>query len=83
MARTESQRRIQYIRKLSVMLDDTCGAVVHLIQQCLQNDPGQRPSTQQILHHLKEEWAVPNDPYQEMTKLELVVSMRVMQVRYC
>ncbi len=64
------------------MLVGTSEAVVHIIEQCLENDPVQRPSTQQIIRQLKEEWAVPNDPYMEMTKLELVVSVRTMQVMY-
>ncbi len=80
VARTESQRRAHYIQKLPGMLVGTSEAVMHLIQQCLQNDPVRCPSTQQIVHQLKEEWAVPNDPYEEMTKLELVVGIRTMQV---
>ncbi len=82
VALTESQRRAHYIQKLPGMLVGTSEAVVHLIEQCLENDPVQRPSTQQIVHQLKEEWVVPNDPYEEMTKLELVVSIRTMQVMY-
>ncbi len=62
VARTESQRRAHYIQKLPGMLVGTSEAVVHLIEQCLQNDPVRCPSTQQIVHQLKEEWAVPNDP---------------------
>ncbi len=77
---TESQRRAHYIQKLPGMLVGTSEAVLRLIEQCLENDPVQRPSTQQIIHQLKEEWTVPNDPYVKMTKLELVVSMRTMKV---
>ncbi len=80
VARTEYQRRTHYIDKLQGMLVGTSEVVVRLIQQCLENDPRQRPSTQQIVHQLKEKWVVPNDPYVEMTKLELVVSMRSTQV---
>ncbi len=76
VARTESQRHAHYIQKLV----GTSEAVMHLIQQRLENDPVRCPSTQQIVHQLKEEWAVPNDPYEEMTKLELVVGIRTMQV---
>ncbi len=82
VARTEYQRRAHYIEKLRGMLVGTSEVVVHLIQQCLENDPRQRPSTQQIVHQLKEKCVVPNDPYVEMTKLELVVSMRTTQVMY-
>ncbi len=82
VACTESQRRAHYIEKLPGMLMGTSEAVVRHIEQCLENDPGQRPSTQQIVCQLNEEWVVPNDPYMEMTKLELVVSMRTMQVMY-
>ncbi len=82
VARTEYQRRAHYIEKLQGMLVGTSEAVVRLIQQCLENDPRQRPSTQQIVHQLKEKWVVLNDPYVEMTKLELVVSMRTTQVMY-
>ncbi len=64
------------------MLVGTSEAVVRLIEQCLKNDPVQRPSTQQIVYQMKEEWVVPNDPYMEMTKLELVVGIRTMQVMY-
>ncbi len=78
VARTESQRRAHYIQKLPGASE----TVVRLIEQCLENDPVQRLSTQQIVHQLKEKWAVPNDPYMEMTKLELVVSVRTMQVMY-
>ncbi len=80
MGRTESQRRAHYIQRLPGMLVGTSEAVVRLVEQCLENDPVRRPLTQQILHHLKEEWVVPNDPYEEMTKLELVVGIRTMQV---
>ncbi len=76
VARTESQRRAHYIQKLP----GTSEAVVCLIEHCLENDPVQRPSTQQIVHQLKEEWVVPKDPYMVMTKLELVVSVRTMHV---
>ncbi len=79
---TKSQCRAHNIQKLPGMLVGTSEAVVHLIEQCLKNGPVQRPSTQQIIRQLKEEWAVPNDPYMEMTKLELVVSVRTMQVMY-
>ncbi len=82
MAYTESQRRAHYIEKLPGMLVGTSEAVVRLIEQCLENDPGQRPSTQQIVRQLNVEWVVPNDPYMEMTKLELVISIRTMQVIY-
>ncbi len=82
VARTESQRRAHYIQKLPGMLVGTSEAVVRLIEQCLENDPGQRPWTQQIVRQLTEEWVVPNDPYMEMTKLELVVGTRTMQVMY-
>ncbi len=57
VARTESQCRAHYSQKLP----GTSEAVVHLIEQCLENDSVQRPSTQQIVHQLKEKWAVPND----------------------
>ncbi len=77
VARTEYQRRTHYIQKLPGMLVGTSETVVRLIEQCLENGPVQRPSTQQIVHQLKEEWAVPNDPYMEMTKLELVGTMQV------
>ncbi len=82
VARTESQRRAHCIQKLPGMFVGSSEAVVHLIEQCLENDPVQRPSTQQIVHELKEEWVAPNDPYMEMTKLELVVSISTMQVMY-
>ncbi len=80
VARTEYQRRAHYIGKLQGMLVGTSEVIVRLIQQCLENDPRQCPSTQQIVRQLKEKWVVPNDPYVEMTKLELVVSMRTTQV---
>ncbi len=82
VARTESQRRARYIQKLPGMLVGTSEAVVHLVHQCLDNDPCQRPSTQQIVHQLKENWVVPDDPYGDMTQLELVVSMGITQVMY-
>ncbi len=62
MACIESQRRAHYIEKLPGMLVGTSEAVVRLIEQCLENDPVQRPSTQLIVHQLKEEWVVPNHP---------------------
>ncbi len=75
---TESQRRAHYIEKLLRMIVGPSEAVVRLIEQCLENNPEQRPSTQQIIHQ-QEEWVVPSDPYMEMTKLELVDFMRTMQ----
>ncbi len=80
LARSESQRRERYFSQLLTIVPNSSVTVAHLVDHCLQNDPGQRPSTQQILHQLKADWVVPDDLYQEMTKMELVVSMRVIQV---
>ena len=59
VARTELQRRSEYIRNVNTQLH-ACGQLsedhplIKLIQQCLQNDPPKRPNTREVLDLLEE-----------------------------
>ena len=59
MARTELQRRSEYMQYVNEQLQ-ACGQLrgdhplIQLIQQCLHNGPHKRPSTREVLHLLGE-----------------------------
>ena len=75
VARSEIQRRMRHIQQMSQQLGGR-HPLVHLVMQCLQNDPQQRPSASQALHQLEQMRAQIEDPYEHMTKLEMIQSLR-------
>ena len=52
-ARSELQRREQYIEMLESLINPLHPALVQLVKQCLTNDPQQRPNTDELLTRLQ------------------------------
>ncbi len=76
VARTEVQRRSEQMEQLSRQLGGGRHPLVQLVTQCLHNDPRQRPSARQVLSQLEGMRAQIEDPYQDMSKLELIQALR-------
>ena len=53
LARTEVDRRGEYIKLLEEELGRHCLTLVQLVKQCLHNVPDQRPSTDEVLGSLQ------------------------------
>ena len=77
LARTELQRRSEYMRYMNEQLR-ACGQLrgdhplIRLIQQCLHNLPAKRPGIREVLHLLEEARAGVRDEESERNKHELV-----------
>ena len=77
LARTELQRRSEYMRYVNEQLR-ACGQLrgdhplIQLIQQCLQNDSSRRPGIREVLRLLEEARAGVTDEDIERNKRELV-----------
>ena len=91
LARTELQRRSEYMRYVNVQLR-ACGQLrgdhplIRLIQQCLHNLPAKRPGIREVLHLLEESRAGVRDEESERNERELVRALRTQprnQVRDC
>ncbi len=76
VARSEVQRRSEQMEQLSRQLGGGRHPLVQLVTQCLHNDPRQRPSARQVLSQLEGMRAHIEDPYQDMSKLELIQVLR-------
>ena len=74
LARTEVQRRCEYIKLLHQQLGEQHPLVL-LVKQCLDDEPSERPSAQEMLQQL-EGMRAQIDPYQHLTKLE---AMRILR----
>ncbi|CAI8005020.1 Probable serine/threonine-protein kinase DDB_G0271682, partial [Geodia barretti] len=85
LARTELQRRAEYMRYVNEQLR-ACGQLrgdhplIRLIQQCLHNGPHKRPNIREVLRLLEEARAVVRDEGSERNKRELVQSLPKIQV---
>ncbi|CAI8032142.1 E3 ubiquitin-protein ligase TRIM71, partial [Geodia barretti] len=81
VARTELQRRAEYMRYVNEQLR-ACGQLrgdhplIRLIQQCLQNFPSKRPGISEVLHLLEEARAGVRDDGSERNKRELVRALQ-------
>ena len=91
IARTELQRRSEYMRSVNTQLR-ACGQLhgdhplIQLIQQCLHNGPHKRPNIREVLHLLEEAIAGVRDEESERNKEELVRGLQNQprnQVRDC
>ena len=91
VARTELQRRSEYMRSINTQLR-ACGQLrgdhplIQLIQQCLHNGPHKRPSICEVLHLLEKARAGIRDEESERNKEELVRGLQNQprnQVRDC
>ena len=75
LARTEVERRGEYIQILHQQLGDQ-HPLVQLVKQCLHNTPSRRPSTRELLQRLENMRAQIEDPYEHLTKLEAMRMLR-------
>ena len=81
VARTELQRRAEYMRYVNEQLR-ACGQLrgdhplIRLIQQCLENNAANRPAIQEVLHLLEEARAGVIDEGSERNKRELVQALQ-------
>ena len=71
LTRTEVQRRDEYIRQLHQQLGEQHPLVL-LVKQCLDDEPLERPSAQELLQQLEGMRVQIEDPYQNLNKLEAV-----------
>ncbi len=76
VARTEVQRRSEQIDLLIRQLGGQRHPLVQLVVQCLHNNPRQRPSVREVLSQLEKVRAQIQDPYEGMSKLELIQALR-------
>ena len=81
VARTELQRRSEYMRSVNTQLR-ACGQLrgdhplIQLIQQCLQNVPAKRPSIHEVLGLIEQARAGISDEESERNKEELVRALQ-------
>ena len=81
IARTELQRRSEYMGKVNIQLR-ACGQLrgdhplIRLIQQCLHNSPRKRPNIHAVLSLLEEARAGIRDEESERNKLELIRALQ-------
>ena len=80
VGRTEIQRRESCIQLMSQQLGSR-HPLAQLVMQCLHNDPRQRPSARQVLHQLEQLRAQIADPYERMSKLEMIHALREKEIR--
>ena len=70
LARTELERRGQYITQLHQQLGER-HHLVKLVEDCLANNAEERPSAEDVLQQL--ERMNIDDPYQNLTKLDMII----------
>ena len=75
LARTEVQRREEYIKLLHQQLGEQHPLVLP-VEECLDNEPSERPSAQELLQRLEGMKAQIKDPYQHLTKLDAMRMLR-------
>ena len=71
MARTEAERRARYIEQLH-----EGHPLIRLVRECLENDPSRRPSANQVLSQLEQLKNRIEDPYEHMTKIDMMGALR-------
>ena len=67
--RSEVERRDEYIQLLHQQLGEH-HPLVQLVKQCLEDEPSERPSAEELLWQLEGMRAQIEDPYEHLTKLE-------------
>ena len=75
LARTEVQRRNEYIKLLHQRQGEQHPLVL-LVKQCLDDEPSERPSAQELFQQLEGMRIQIEDPYQPLTKLEAIRMLR-------
>ncbi len=76
VACSEVSRRSEQIDLLIRQLGEHRHPLVQLVIQCLHNNPRQRPSAREVLKQLEKVRAQIQDPYEGMSKLELIQALR-------
>ena len=71
IGRSELERRGDYIDQLHQQLGER-HPMVQLVEQCLDNDPDYRPSSEDVLQRLEGMRSQIRDPYQGLTRVEMV-----------
>ena len=69
------QRREEYIKLLHHQLGEQHPLVL-LVKQCLDDDPSERPTAQELLQQLENVRAQIEAPYQHLNKLEAMRALR-------
>ena len=75
LARTEVQRRDEYIKLLHQQLGEQ-HTLVLLVKQCLDDEPSERPSAQELLRQLEGMRAQIEDPYQRLTREKVIRTLK-------
>ena len=75
LARTEVQRRDEYIKLLHQQMGEQHPLVL-LVKQCLDDEPSERPSAQELLQQLEGMKTQIEDPYQRLAKEKAIRSLR-------
>ena len=75
LTRTEVQRRDEYIKLLHKQLGEQHPLVL-LVKQCLDDEPSERPSAQELLQQLEGMKTQIEDPYQRLAKEKAIRSLR-------
>ena len=70
LARSEVERRRDYIQRLYVLVGEE-HPLVQLVHQCLRNTPARRPSAEELLHQLEAVRAQIEGPYGQIVKVNL------------
>ena len=76
LARSEVERRGQYIEQLGYHLPKSHGGQEHpfvqLVKRCLENEPSDRPSSEELVAALKEMKGDIDGPYGEISRADAV-----------
>ena len=70
LARSEVERRRDYIQRLYVLVGEE-HPLVQLVHHCLRNTPARRPSAEELLHQLEAVRAQIEGPYGQIVKVNL------------
>ena len=76
LARSEVDRRGQYIQQLDYQLPRSCGGQEHpfvqLVKRCLENEPSDRPSSEELVAVLEEMKVDIEGPYGDVSRIDAV-----------
>ena len=82
MARSEEERRGQYIEQLDYQLPrskDKYHPFVQLVKRCLKNEPSNRPTAEEIITSLEEMKADIEGPFGEVARIDAVRQVVMMK----
>ena len=83
LARSEVERRQQYIEQLDYQLPRSQSGEQHpfvlLVKRCLQNEPPERPTAEQVVTSLEEMKADIEGPYGDVARADAVRQVVIMR----